>query len=81
MLVKIDFIGLVNILAGEKVVEELIQGEADPCRVENNLNLLLSDAEVREALQEKLLATAAKLGEPGCHERAAAEVAKLLINT
>lgn len=80
MLVKVDYIGLVNILAGEKVVEELIQGDAEPCQLENNLSQLMTDADVRESLKVKLLDTAAKLGEIGAHERAAAEVAKLLNN-
>lgn len=79
MLVKVDFIGLVNILAGEQVVVELIQSDADPCQLENNLTQLLVDAPEREKLRAKLLETAAKLGEPGAHERAAAEVAQFLV--
>ncbi|MGB0992600.1 MAG: lipid-A-disaccharide synthase [Akkermansiaceae bacterium] len=78
MLVKVDFIGLVNILAGEQVVEELIQGEADPCHVENILTRLMTDDTEREQLQAKLLETASKLGEPGAHIRAAREIANLL---
>ena len=78
MLVKLDYIGLVNILAGEKIVEELIQSEADPNHLENILNELLTDEAARERLRERLLETASKLGEPGAHHRAAAEIAKLL---
>lgn len=78
MLVKIDFIGIVNILAGEKVVEELIQGNAEPCQVQENLNRLLFDLPAREGLRERLLETASMLGEPGAHTRAANEVIKLL---
>jgi lipid-A-disaccharide synthase len=78
MLVKVDFIGLVNILAGEKVVEELVQSDADPRRVEDILQQLMLDGEQRAKLQAKLLETAAKLGEPGAHVRAAMEVGKLL---
>ncbi|BDS08410.1 lipid-A-disaccharide synthase [Oceaniferula spumae] len=78
LLIKLDFIGLVNILAGEKVVEELIQSEADPNHLENILNELLTNDSARERLRSRLLATASKLGEPGAHERAAAEISKLL---
>lgn len=78
MLIKVDFIGLVNILAGEKVVEELIQADADPGHLESCLTDLLINVGKREELSEKLLATAAKLGEPGAHERAAAEIAQFL---
>ncbi len=80
LLVKVDFIGLVNILAGEKVVEELIQSDAEPCQLENHLSQLMTDAGGRATLRQKLLETASKLGESGAHERAAAEVAKLLEN-
>ena len=78
MLVKLDFIGLVNILAGEKVVEELIQGEADPNSLERLLHEMLNNQEHREKLRGRLLETAAKLGDSGAHHRAAAEIAKLL---
>lgn len=78
LLIKIDFIGIVNILAGEKVVEELIQGDAEPYQVQEQLNSLMFDLSAREELREKLLKTASKLGDPGAHERAATEVAKLL---
>lgn len=81
MLVKVDYIGLVNILAGEKLVEELIQSDAEPCLLENNLTQLMMDADVRENLVKRLLDTAAKLGELGAHDRAAAEVAKVLNNS
>jgi|TARA_B110000908_G_scaffold148622_1_gene181230 lipid-A-disaccharide synthase len=78
LLIKVDFIGLVNILAGEKIVEELIQSDAEPCQLENDLTQLMTDDKVRDDLRKKLLDTAAKLGEPGAHERAAAEVVKLI---
>ena len=78
LLVKLDHIGLVNILAGEEVVEELIQSDAEPGHIERSLTQLMQNIPAREALQKKLLATAAMLGEPGVHERAASEVLALL---
>lgn len=78
LLVKVDFIGLVNILAGQEVVEELIQSDAEPGHLEHSLSQLMSDDKHREALRQKLHTTAAKLGDPGAHQRAAAEVAKML---
>ena len=78
MLVKVDYIGLVNIVAGEKLVDELIQAEADPGHLETCLTQLMHDEEGRLELSQKLLDTAAKLGEPGAHDRAASEIAKLL---
>lgn len=76
MLVKIEHIGLINILAGGRVVEELIQSEADPLRVEQSLARFLSDDVHREETRRKLLATAAKLGGPGAHLRAATAISK-----
>jgi lipid-A-disaccharide synthase len=74
--VKIEHIGLINILAGKKVVEEFIQSEADPLHVEQALGRFLDDAGHREDTREKLLATASKLGGPGAHLRAASAISK-----
>jgi len=78
LLVKIDYIGLINILAGEGVVTELIQNDADPGRVEEVLSCLMLNDEVRNALRVKLQEVASRLGEPGAHVRAAEEIVALL---
>jgi len=75
ILVKIKYIGLVNILAGEGVVEELIQSKAEPVAVARALQEFLESPAKREALQGRLAETAAKLGGAGAHERAARAVA------
>jgi lipid-A-disaccharide synthase len=74
LLVKIKYIGLVNILAGEKVVEELIQADASPTEVSRWLQDILSDDEKREALVKRLKQVSSMLGEPGTHRRAAERV-------
>lgn len=78
LLVKIPFIGLVNILAGEKVVEEFIQDEAEPGRVGDWLRGILEDEAGRGALVARLGEVSAKLGEPGACDRAAERVAEWL---
>jgi len=78
MVVKIEHIGLINILAGGRVVEEFIQSEADPLHVEQSLSRFLTDDEFREETRKKLLATTAKLGGPGAHLRAASAISKWL---
>lgn len=75
MLVKIEFIGIVNILAKQKVVEEFIQGGATPANVSSCLGELIENNARRMALQERLAETAAILGEPGSHRRVAKVVA------
>ncbi len=78
MVVKIEHIGLINILAGGRVVEEFIQTDAEPLQVEQSLSRFLTDDAHREETRRKLLATAAKLGGPGAHFRAASAIAKWL---
>jgi lipid-A-disaccharide synthase len=75
MLVKIDLIGLVNILAGEEVVEELVQSDASPQAVAKSLDGFLESPAKREALQAHLAETCSKLGGRGAHEQAARAVA------
>ena len=78
MLVKIRFIGIVNILADEEVVTEFIQHHAEPGRVAGELKRLIASPGGREILQAKLAQTTAKLGGAGAHGRAAAAVARWL---
>ena len=74
MLVRLPHIGLVNILAGREVVEEFIQGDADPCEIEQAVGRFLVDEEHRERTLGDLRETAAKLGGPGAFRRAAEAV-------
>lgn len=72
--VKIKDIGLVNILAGERVVEEFVQSEADPVHVSRSLGRFLSDPEHVAKTREGMREATAKLGGVGAHQRAAAAV-------
>jgi lipid-A-disaccharide synthase len=78
LLVKIDYIGLVNILAGEGVVEEMIQADATAEAVARALGDFLKNPAKRSILRARLAETTAKLGEAGAHERAARAVARWL---
>jgi lipid-A-disaccharide synthase len=78
MLVKIDFIGLVNILAGKAVVKELIQSNAEAPKIVAELRRLLAGGEDRERMIASLRETAELLGGPGAHERAAEVVGEWL---
>ncbi len=75
ILVKIKYAGLVNILADEEVVQELIQGGATPEAVARSMKSFLESPEKRQALQVRLAQTVEKLGGNGAHERAARAVA------
>lgn len=74
MVVKIDHIGLINILAGETVIEEFIQSEADACEVSRELERLLCSPREVELLQEKLAKVIDTLGGVGAHRKAAEAV-------
>lgn len=76
LVVNIEFIGIVNILAKRKVVEEFIQGDASPDKVRDCLWNLIENPDQRVVLQAQLAETAAMLGEPGSHERVAALVSE-----
>jgi lipid-A-disaccharide synthase len=78
LLVKIKFIGIVNILAGEEVVQEFIQGDAEPEKVVPALKRFVEEPQRRESLQRRLAETSSKLGGLGAHARAAGVVAEWL---
>ena len=79
LLVKIRLVGLVNILAGDEVVEEFIQARADPATVARALREFLESPAKRQALRERFAETTAKLGGVGTHERAARATAAWLL--
>ena len=78
MLVKIPYIGLVNIIAGKQIVPELIQFDATPSKIASEASLLLSSPEKMESMRMRLAAVKAKLGEAGASKRAAQAILKLL---
>lgn len=79
LLVRIRFIGLVNILAGRAVVKELIQSQAEPVAVTTELRRIMADVSARESIVADLLSTAQLLGGLGAHDRAAGIVREWLL--
>lgn len=78
MLVKVPFIGLVNIIAGKQIVPELIQFDATPSKIASEASSLFSSPEKMEAMRLRLAAIRAKLGEAGASKRAAQIITKFL---
>jgi lipid-A-disaccharide synthase len=78
LLVKIDFFSLVNLLAGRRVVPELLQTEASAERMASELEALLSPGAAREAQLAGLREVRGSLGEPGAPLRVAEELAGVL---
>ena len=70
-LVRIPYIGLVNVLAGRHVVPEFIQHLARPEKIAQATQALLEDDGKRENFRKEIRKALVGLGEPGASERAA----------
>jgi lipid-A-disaccharide synthase len=73
-LVKVPHFAMANLIAGERVVPEVIQRELTPERVAAEVRALLDAPARREVMQTGLAEVRRKLGEPGASGRAAAVV-------
>ena len=71
--IKIPYIGLVNIVAGKKIVEELIQNNANGSKIANALECALHTQMIDALAQVRT-----SLGETGASKRAALVVMKLI---
>ena len=71
LITGVDFIGMPNILAGRRIVPELIQGEVTPERLVRAAEPLLSES-IRAETVTALKALREKLGAPGAAGRVAA---------
>lgn len=80
MCVKIPHIGLVNVVAGKKIVPELIQFDATPKKIAALTQELLQDKKKREKIHTQLYALKNSLGIPGAYRRAAQEITNFLKN-
>ncbi len=72
--VKLDTFGMANLVAGRRVVPELIQGDFTPERVAAEAIPLLTDPARASAMRAALREVREKLGEPGASRRAAEAV-------
>lgn len=74
-LVKVDHAGICNIVAGERIVPELIQNDAEPEKIVTEVRRMLTDSDHAGTIRRKLLTVRDKLGTSG----APARVAKLAL--
>jgi lipid-A-disaccharide synthase len=72
--VRVDMFAMVNLVAGRKVVPELIQDDFTPEAVADCAEQLLKDSAAAERMRAELRAVKVKLGEPGASKRAAEAV-------
>ncbi|MBI4356199.1 MAG: lipid-A-disaccharide synthase [Candidatus Omnitrophica bacterium] len=76
--VQLPYISLVNVIAGQVVVPELIQAAATPDRLTQEAERLLQDAGLRDAQRREFAKIREALGPPGASDRAAAGVLRWL---
>lgn len=81
LILKIPYISLVNLVAGEEVVPELVAEQMNPENVRRHLASILPGGLARNAQLQGYDRMAAILGEPGAPKRAAKEINSRLNNT
>ena len=74
LLVRVDWIGLVNLVAGREIVPELIQYKATAAQLSRAALHLLGDQNAYNEMKSGLRAVRQALGHPGASRRAAAVV-------
>lgn len=74
LLVRIEHIGMVNIIAGRGIIPEFIQHYATPEKVSPVARELIEDSDRRRQMLQDLEEVKRKLGTPGASQKAAQEI-------
>lgn len=77
-LIKIENIGLVNVVRGQKIVPEFIQNAASVSNMKPVVEKLLFNPQVRQQQKQELLQVREKLGSPGAPARTADIILKMI---
>ncbi|WIG98194.1 lipid-A-disaccharide synthase [Myxococcus sp. SDU36] len=78
LMLKVAFVSLINLLAGRRVVPELLQGEMTPERIAEEVRRVWIPGAPREEMLQGLAQMRGRLGETGAATRAAETVLELL---
>jgi len=71
LLINVEFFSLVNLIAGKKVIPELLQHQVTPANIANELKMMLTEPEKRARMEQGLQEVREKIGRPGASRRAA----------
>ena len=77
-LIRVDHIGLVNLVAEKEIAPELIQRDVNPRRIADEALRILRDPLLSRKMVESMGEVRQKLGEPGAAQRAAHIVLSLM---
>ena len=77
-LIQIDDIGLVNIVAGKRIVQEFVQHNARPQAMADEVVRLLTDVGYADEMRSELAVVRERMGEGGASGRVAALIEQLL---
>ena len=77
-LVKVEHVGLTNIIAGREIVREFIQDAASPDAMQDEIIRLLDDDVYTNQMRNNLQEVKLLLGEPGCSGKVAKLVHELV---
>lgn len=78
MIIKVEYLGMVNLIAGEAIVPELIQAKVTADGIFREVMGLLKDAEQYKKMKDALTNVVRTLGEKGASERVA-QIARRMI--
>ena len=78
LIIRVDHVGLVNIVAGNRVVPELLQEKVTPENIADALSPLLNDADANNEVRKELSNIRDRLGKSGASARAAAVVLEMI---
>jgi len=74
----LECFGMVNLVAGRKIVPELIQADCTASRIAEEMGMLLTDRVLHERMRRDLRAMRELLGGQGAFARSAAIIAQEL---
>jgi lipid-A-disaccharide synthase len=77
-LIRVDHVGLCNIVADKRVVREMIQYQATPEGIAEEIARILSDSSYAEEIRTGLALVRKRLGSGGCSARVAGIVQEML---
>jgi lipid-A-disaccharide synthase len=80
-LVKIPYVGLVNVVAGEKIVPEFIQKDCNSDLVAEEIKLFFSDDGYKKRMLEQLSSVKEKLGSTGASKEVATTALGMIAST